>query len=204
LAPASIRAAPTQAARRGDRSTAQLLGPRRRRPTSPAATPSSYVSAVERLSAIPGGGPDTARAVVGEIGLDMSVFGTSQRLCSWAKVSPRTVQSGRSKAKGSVGKGNPYLKAALGQMATGAAKTDTFLGERYRRLVKRMSKAKASAALQRSILTIIFQMLSDPTMQFNDLGADFYANRVSKDRRTRNLVHQLEALGHSVVLTPAA
>ena len=51
--------------------------------------------------------------------------------CSWAKVSPRTVQSGRKRGRGKTGKGNPYLKAALGQMATGTAKTDTFLGERY-------------------------------------------------------------------------
>ena len=56
-------------------------------------------------------------------------------------------------------------------MATGAAKTDTFLGERYRRLIKRMPKAKASAAIERSILTIIFQLLSDPTSKFNDLEA---------------------------------
>ena len=37
----------------------------------------------------PGGGPDIARAVIGEIGLDMAVFGTAPRLCSWAKISPR-------------------------------------------------------------------------------------------------------------------
>jgi hypothetical protein len=89
-------------------------------------------------------------------------------------------------------------------MATGAAKTDTFLGERYRRLIKRMPKAKASAAIERSILTIIFQLLSDPTSKFNDLGADYYANRVSKERRTGTLVHQLEILGHKVTLTPSA
>ncbi|HEX6786040.1 MAG TPA: IS110 family transposase, partial [Acidimicrobiales bacterium] len=63
---------------------------------SPAApTPTGYDSAVARLCAVPGGGPDSVRAVLGEIGLDMSVFGTSARLCSWARVAPRTVQSGR-------------------------------------------------------------------------------------------------------------
>jgi transposase len=164
----------------------------------------SYPSAIERISAVPGGGPDTARAVIGEIGLDMSIFATAPRLCSWAKVSPRTVQSGRKKGKGATGKGNPYLKAALGQMATGAAKTDTFLGERYRRLAKRMPKAKALAAIERSILIIIFHLLADPTATFEDLGADFYDRRVNKERRTRSLVHQLEALGHQVTLTSAA
>lgn len=166
--------------------------------------PVSYATAIEQISAIPGGGPHTARAVIGEIGLDMGVFATAGRLCSWAKTSPRTVQSGRKTRKAVTGKGNPYLKAALGQMATGAAKTDTFLGARYRRLIKRMPKAKALAAIERSILVIIFHLLSDPTATFNDLGADYYDKRLDKARRTRGLVHQLEALGHHVTLSPAA
>ncbi len=118
--------------------------------------------------------------------------------------SPRTVQSGRKTGRGHTGKGNPYLKAALGQMATGAAKTDTFLGQRYRRLIKRMPKGKALAAIERSILVIIFHLLADPSSSFEDLGADFYAKRIDIGRRTRSLVAQLEALGHQVSLNPAA
>src|SRR5207245_9774947 len=102
--------------------------------------PAGYACAVERLCQIPGAGPDSVRAVIGEIGLDMSVFGTAGRLCSRAKVSPRTKQSGRKHGRAGTGKGNPYLKAALGQMAAGASKTDTFLGARYRRLATRMPK----------------------------------------------------------------
>jgi transposase len=164
----------------------------------------AYETAVERISAMPGAGAHSARAVIGEIGLDMGVFGTAARLCSWAKVSPRTVQSGKRNRGASPGKGNPYLKAALGQMATGAAKTDTFLGERYRRLIKRMPKAKALAALERSILVVIFHLLADPSATFTDLGADFYRKRIDTKRRTDQLVRQLEALGHQVSLTPAA
>jgi transposase len=141
------------------------------------------------------------RAVIGEIGLDMTVFGRHQRLCSWAKVSPRTVESGRKKGRAKTGKGNPYLKAALAQMATGAAKTDTFLGERYRRLIKRMPKAKALVALQRSILIIIFHLLADPTTEFTDLGPDFYTRRIDLARRTSQLTRQLQALGYTVELT---
>jgi transposase len=168
------------------------------------AAPTGLATAVERISALPGGGPDVARAVIGEIGLDMAVFATAPRLCSWAKISPRTVQSGRKTGKATTGKGNPYLKAALGQMAMGAAKTDTFLGARYRRLAKRMPKAKALAALERSILVVIFHLLADPTATFKDLGADYYEKRVDKQRHTANLVRQLEALGHHVTLTTAA
>lgn len=187
----AIRALPAASATTLDTTTGELV-------------PVSFGSAVERISALPGGGPDSARAVIGEIGLDMAVFGTAGRLCSWAKVSPRTVESGRRKGKAVTGKGNPYLKAALGQMAMGAAKTDTFLGERYRRLAKRMPKAKALAAIERSILVVIFHLLSDPTATFKDLGADFYDKRIDSERRTRGLIHQLEALGHHVTLGPTA
>jgi len=173
-------------------------------PDRTVASPLGYARAVERLCAIPGGGPDSVRAVIGEIGLDMSVFGTHQRLCSWAKVSPRTVQSGRKTGRARTGKGNPYLKSALAQMATGAAKTDTFLGERYRRLIKRMPKAKALVALQRSILVIIFHLLADPTTEFTDLGSDFYTRRIDRGRRTSHLLRQLHALGYQVQLTEAA
>jgi transposase len=175
-------------------------------PTTAAAPPTAgqpVTAAVQRLATIPGAGPDSARAVIGEIGLDMTVFGTHQRLCSWAKVSPRTVQSGRKRGRGKTGKGNPYLKAALGQMATGAAKTDTFLGERYRRLAKRMPKATALAAIERSILVIIFHLLADPTAEFTDPGADFHTRRIDRARRTDQLTRQLRALGYTVQLTPA-
>ena len=114
----------------------------------------------------------------------MGVFGTAARLCAWARVSPRTVQSGRRKAKGRTGNGKPHLKAALGQMATGAARSDTFLGARYRRLAKRMPKAKASAAIERSILVIILDLLADPTANYHHLGAHFHHQRINKDRQT--------------------
>jgi transposase len=166
--------------------------------------PAGYDSAVARLCAGPGGGPDSVRAVLGEIGLDMSVFGTAGRLCSWARVAPRTMQSGRRNGRARTGKGNPYLKSALAQIATGAAKTDTFLGERYRRLIKRMPKAKALVALQRSILVIFFHLLADPTAEFTDLGADFYAKRIDRARRTTHLLRQLHALGYQVQLTDTA
>jgi hypothetical protein len=51
---------------------------------------------------------------------------------------------------------------------------------------------------------IVWHLLSDPTARFVDLGSDFYEHRVNKDRRTRDLVRQLQALGHAVTLNPAA
>ena len=69
--------------------------------------------------------------IIAEIGLDMGQFPTPAHLVSWAKLSPRTIQSGATHRAGTTGKGNPYLKGVLGGAAAAAAKTNTFLGERY-------------------------------------------------------------------------
>ena len=86
--------------------------------------------ALARLDEIPGVGPKTAQVILAEIGLDMTRFPTAAHLASWARLSPRTVQSGPRHRAGRTGKGNPYLKGVLGEAAAAAAKTDTFLGAR--------------------------------------------------------------------------
>src|SRR5262252_7246991 len=104
---------------------------------------SPVMPAVDRLDEITGIGRDAAQAVIAEVGLDMSRFPTPGRLVSWAKLSPQTIQSGTKNRSGHTGKGNPYLRGVLGAAAAAAARTDTFHGERYRRLVKRRGKLKA-------------------------------------------------------------
>jgi transposase len=158
----------------------------------------------DRLDEVPGIGIKAAQVIIAEIGLDMGQFPTPAHLVSWAKLSPRTIQSGATHRAGTTGKGNPYLKGVLGDAAAAAAKTNTFLGERYRRLVKRRGKLKALVAVARSILVIVWHLLADPTARFHDLGADFSTNRTNTDRKTRNHIRQLQALGFTVTLTPAA
>jgi transposase len=160
--------------------------------------------AIDRLDEITGIGRDTAQQIIAEIGLDMARFPTPGHLVSWAKLSPRTIQSGAKNRSGRTGKGNPYLKGALGEAAAAAARTDTFLGERYRRIVKRRGKLKALVAVARSILVIVWHLLTDPAARFRDLGAGYYASRTDKDRKARNHIRQLEALGFTVTLAPAA
>lgn len=160
--------------------------------------------AVDRLNEITGIGRAGAQAIIAEVGLDMSQFPTAGHLVSWAKLSPRTIQSGPVSRAGRTGKGNPYLKGVLGQAAATAARTDTFLGERYRRLAKRRGKLKALVAVARSILVIVWQLLADPPRRYNDLGSDYYTARTNKDRKARGHIRQLQALGYTVTLTATA
>jgi transposase len=168
------------------------------------AAPDPPLTAIARLDEIPGIGITAAQIVLAEIGLDMAQFPTAGHLVSWAKLSPRTIQSGPKHRSGKTGKGNPYLKGVLGEAAAAAAKTNTFLGERYRRLVKRRGKLKALVAVARSILVIVWHLLADPTTRYQDLGADYYTTRLDKERKTRNHIRQLQALGFAVTLTPTA
>src|SRR6266571_1048013 len=164
----------------------------------------AVLPAIQRLDEVTGVGRHTAQVLLAELGLDMGVFSSPGQLVSWARLSPRTIQSGPKTRAGTAGKGNPYLRGVLGEAAAAAAKTDTFLGERYRRLVKRRGKLKALVAIARSILVIVWHLLADRATRYRDLGAGYYASRIDKNRKTRSHVRQLEALGYTVALTQAA
>jgi hypothetical protein len=134
----------------------------------------------------------------------MTRFPTAGHLVSWAKLSPQAVQSGAKNRAGKTGKGNPYLKAILGEAAAAAARTDIFLGERYRRIVRRRGKLRALVAIARTILVIIWHLLTSRDARYRDLGAGHYASRTDTARKARSHIRQLEALGYHVTLTQAA
>jgi transposase len=160
---------------------------------------------VARLDEIPGIGPTAAGIILAEIGTDMTRFPTPAHLCSWAKFAPGIKSSaGKNKGNGSTGHGNRYLARVLGEAAVMAGRTDTFLGARYRRIARRRGKKKAIVAVGRSILVIIWHLLSDPEAHFQDLGADHYDRRVSTTAKRRTHIRGLQALGYRVTLEPAA
>jgi transposase len=164
-----------------------------------------FAAAAARLDDIPGIGPVAAAIILAEVGVEMSRFPTAGHLCSWAKFSPGICSSaGKSKGNGSSGHGNRYLARVLGESAVVAARTDSFLGERYRRIAKRRGKKRAIVAVGRSILVIVWHLLADEQAVFNDLGADHFTRHVNSETKKRNHIHQLEALGYNVTLSPAA
>jgi transposase len=164
-----------------------------------------FADAVARLDEIPGIGRTAACVIIAEVGVDMSRFPTAAHLCSWARFAPGVKESaGRKKGNGSTGHGNRYLAGALGEAAVSAAKTDTFLGERYRRIARRRGNEKAAVAVGRSILVIVWHLLSDPDTRFIDLGPNFHDTRLGTERAIRNHVRRLQDLGYKVTLEPAA
>ena len=165
-----------------------------------------FADQVERLDAIPGIDRTAAQAIIAEIGVDMSRFPTPAHLASWAKFAPGVKESaGKQKGRGATGHGNRYLARTLGNAVAGAGRTQTFLGARYRRLARRRGNKRAVVAVGRSMLVIIWHLLSDPDLEYVDLGADYYELRnTDPARKKREHIRQLEALGYKVSLEPAA
>jgi transposase len=164
-----------------------------------------FAQAVARLDEIPGVGVTAAQLILAEVGTDMSRFPTPAHLASWARFAPGVSESaGRKKGNAGTGHGNRYLARVLGEAAVGAARTDTFLGERYRRIARRRGKNRAIVAVGRSILVITWALLSDEEAQFVNLGPDYYDSRTNPERKIRQHVRELQALGYTVTLNPAA
>ena len=73
------------------------------------------------LTTIPGVDELAAAAIIAEIGVDMTVFGTAQRLAAWAGVCPANHESaGKRKPRGTR-KGDTFLKAILVTAAVSAS-----------------------------------------------------------------------------------
>ena len=159
--------------------------------------------AVMRLDETTGISAELAASILSETGLDMTQFPTPGQIVSWTGLAGRTIQSGPRTRNGK-GHGNSYLRGYLCQAAMAAARTNTFLGERYRRIARHRGAAVAQVAVARSILIIIWHLLADPTARYHDLGPGHYQQRTDKNRKARTHIRQLEALGYTVTITQAA
>jgi transposase len=104
-----------------------------------------------RLDEITRVGERNAQVIIAELGTDPSQFPAPGHAAACARLTPRTMRSGETVRPGRTGKGNRYLRGALGQAAMATARTDTRLGAMYRRTARRRGKQKAIVAVSRVI-----------------------------------------------------
>ena len=158
---------------------------------------------LERADTIPGVDRRVAEAMIAEIGVDMSVFGTPDRLASWAGMCPGNHESAGKQRSGRARKGPKWLQVHLNEAAKAAGRTkDTYSGAQYQRLRGRRGPAKATKAVGHSILVAYFYIMQNE-VPYKELGPDWFAKR-RPEAQARKLIHQLKRLGYSVTLSEPA
>jgi transposase len=161
-----------------------------------------YQEAMQLLQTIPGIKATAAAVIISEIGTDMHRFPSAKHLASWAGLCPGNKQSGGKRYPEGITKGNPWLRAVLGEVVWSISHThNNYLGAQYRRLAKRRGAHKAVVAVAHSVLVIIYHVLSEQ-QPYRDLGSDYF-DKLDNAHQERHFVRCLEQLGYSVRLTPA-
>jgi transposase len=154
------------------------------------------------LQTIPGVGPRIAEVIIAETGADMGRFPTAAHLASWAGLVPGINQSAKRRGSTRCRHGNRHLNSAMVEAARAASHTkNTYPAAQYWRLARRGANV-AAVAVGHSLLVAAWHVLHDE-MPYQDLGGDYFQRRLDPARRTRTLVAQLEALGHTVTLNAA-
>ena len=152
---------------------------------------------VQLLDTIPGINRLAAQGILTEIGIDMTRFRTPAHFCSWAKVCPGNNESGGKRKSSRTGKGNPWLRRFLVQVARAAARTkNSYLSVQYRRIKARRGANRAAIAVAHSILTIIYYLLQR-RRPYQDLGGNYFDER-DREATVRALSSRLERLGYKV------
>jgi transposase len=157
---------------------------------------------VERLDAIPGVGRIVAQIVIAELGIDMSRFPSAGHAASWAGLAPGKNESAGRNYSARTLKANRYLRSALIEAAHAAGKTDTYLGEKYRRIARRRGKKRAAVAVARTMLTIIYHMIRNGST-YVERGSTFF-DQLKPHSTQQWLTKRLERLGFKVTLEPLA
>ncbi len=155
------------------------------------------------VDTIPGVARRSAEALLAETGGDMSRFPSHRHLASWARICPGTNESAGKRGSGWTGKGNPWLRGALVEMAMAAGRTrGNYLAAQYHRLAPRRGKQRAVVAVGHSILVIAYHLLRQGGT-YRDLGPAYFDDR-DREGVVRRTVLRLERLGYKVSVEPAA
>lgn len=158
----------------------------------------AHEDALSLLCSIPGIDITSAASIIAEIGTDMSSFPDAQHICSWAGLSPGNNESAGKRKSAHINKGNPYLKSMLCEVAwVVSGKRTLYLSGWYWRIKQRKGAKRATIALARKLLSLIYTMLKTNVPYNEDC---FEVRRKHSERkRAGRMIHELQRLGYMVV-----
>ena len=170
-----------------------------------------FQSQRDLLTTIPGIGPLASAAVISEIGADVrEFFPDAAHLASWTGLCPGNHESAGKRRSGRRRHGNEHLQSLLVECAWAAVRHEGYLRSLYHRHVMKWggyrsqtAKKKAIVVVAHAMIVIIWHVLATGK-PYDELGADYFTQRLDPERETRRLIARLQALGHTVTLQPAA
>jgi len=149
------------------------------------------------LTQIHGIGPYAALKLVSECGTDMRRWPTAKNFTSWLTLAPGNKITGgkvlSSKTRRSSNRAAHLLRLA----AVSVGRTSTALGAFYRRLARRIGKAKAVTATARKLAILFYNTLRHGAA-YVDPGATYYEERY-RQRTLTNLRRRAHSLGYQLV-----
>ena len=162
---------------------------------------SEYRSFVDLALTIPGISETSAKIIVSEIGIDMSAFPSSKKLCNWAGLTPQNNESAGKKKSTKVSRAGVYLKPTLVQCANAAIKStkEPYFRNKYLKIKKRRGHKKAIIAIARMMLTCIYKMFETGEV-FNPIDINYsdIPNEVLESKREQiidNAINTLSKFG---------
>ena len=161
-----------------------------------------FREAVELIVTIPGMGERSARAVLGEIGIDMSRFPTEGQFMSWSCMVPRNDESAGKRRSSRLRPGGNWLKTTMVQCAWAAVrKTDCRFAALVARLKAKSGAGRAICAVAAEMLRTIYHMLKDGTF-YEERRAEH--RQASRQQEAKRLLRRLARLGFTAQITPMA
>jgi transposase len=152
-----------------------------------------YQKELDLLQTIPGMSLKGAAMLLAEIGADMSAFGSSERLASWAGICPGNNESAGKKKSGRTRKGNRYIRRVPCEVANAAVRTKSMLKAKYQSLVVRRGRKRAIVAVAHKIIRIVYAILKKGE-PYNDSTVDY--EKLSVDRNSPRWLRMLEKYGY--------
>jgi len=137
-------------------------------------------NALALLQTLPGVDLIGAAMLLVEIGTDMDVFGSADRLASWVGICPGNNESAGKRKSGRVRKGNPYVRRLLCEFAHAASRTQSVFQSKFQSLIVRRGHKRAIVALAHKLLRTIFFMLNRG-QHYRDSATDYEALSVQRN-----------------------
>jgi transposase len=150
------------------------------------------------LTQVPGINPLTAQVLLTEVGTSLARFPTAAAFCSWLRLCPEPRISGGQVLSSKTRPTKNRAALALRLAAQALHKSQTYLGDYFRRMKARLGAPSAITAVAHKLARIVYHLLT--TQQEYSATVFEEQERRTRDRKRRRLYAQAKELGFQLML----